>query len=572
MELSSDPKVAQEQMQAVIFYLTTFGYIDGDFDDEERNFVRAQIRRLVEHRARRASEGQKEAEILATIDRYCAHFFRVFEAIDLRVKDLFTEAVSHEEAQDAFVRQTLKIRCFEIFQAFDRPGQEALLAFLDELIMVDGVAHPAELKFRGEMTEFLEADLDFELMDAQEGTAAIAVQAADPPKSALDDHHLFSEAELHYSADPRLIADQIGVDLALMDRAIEVFRDQRHRGEGLLRGKRKVDDLRPGTAGLDGHTYVLMPEPGKTYEVTVLGDLHGCYSVLKAAVLQSGFFDKLKAFKADPRNHPEPKLLFLGDYIDRGKFSFNGVLRGVLRLFLEAPDNVFLLRGNHEYFVEFGGSIYGGVRPAEAISSLKPHVSNEALRAYCRFFEELPNTVLFDRLFFVHGGIPKDRLIKERWRDLSSLNDAEMRFQMMWSDPSSAEVVPASLQEEASRFAFGRFQARAFLERLGCHTLIRGHEKVKDGFLANYDEDYKLFTLFSSGGDTNADLPEESPYREVSPKVLTLRMETLPVSAGATRPMTKVEVVPWEPNWRAFNDPERNGFFRRESELPHIIA
>ena len=40
LQFSKDPEVAERQMQAIIFYLTTFGYIDGEFDvDQERSSV-----------------------------------------------------------------------------------------------------------------------------------------------------------------------------------------------------------------------------------------------------------------------------------------------------------------------------------------------------------------------------------------------------------------------------------------------------------------------------------------------------------------------------------------------------
>jgi len=48
---SDDPKRAENEMHAVIFYLVTFGYIDGDFDAAEKSFVRDIIRKLIEHRA-----------------------------------------------------------------------------------------------------------------------------------------------------------------------------------------------------------------------------------------------------------------------------------------------------------------------------------------------------------------------------------------------------------------------------------------------------------------------------------------------------------------------------------------
>ena len=106
----------------------------------------------------------------------------------------------------------------------------------------------------------------------------------------------------------------------------------------------------------------------------------------------------------------------------------------------------------------------------------------EVFRHYMRLFDALPNVLLFDGAMFVHGGIPRDLLVRERWKDLSSLNDPDMRFQMMWSDPSSSDEVPDELQASSNRFAFGREQARRFLSQMGVRTLIRGHEKVNSGF------------------------------------------------------------------------------------------
>ena len=302
---------------------------------------------------------------------------------------------------------------------------------------------------------------------------------------------------------------------------------------------------------------MLPPKPGKKYELTVLGDLHGCYSVLKAAITQSGFFDKVNAYRADP-TQPEPHLVLLGDYIDRGLFSLNGVLRTVLQLLVTAPQFVHVLRGNHEYYIEHEGKVYGGVQPSEAINTLKPYVPIEAFKHYISLFEELPNSMSFGELFFVHGGIPKDRLVKERWKDLSTLNDPDIRFQMMWSDPSKADVIPADLQDKSSRFAFGRLQFRAFMQRIGAAMMVRGHEKVNEGFHMSYGEDEtKLVTLFSSGGKDNDDLPETSSYRTVTPMALTIRHDASGTSLS-----------PWAPDYRSYNDPERNAFFKLPPEIP----
>ena len=52
LTFSTNPDVAEQQMNAIIFYLTAFGYIDGEFDFTEKTFVRIYIRQLVTARAK----------------------------------------------------------------------------------------------------------------------------------------------------------------------------------------------------------------------------------------------------------------------------------------------------------------------------------------------------------------------------------------------------------------------------------------------------------------------------------------------------------------------------------------
>ena len=550
-------------MHAVIFYLVTFGYIDGDFDATERSFVKDIIRQLIEHRAISAMPDAAKDVVADVITKYTRHFHEVFEGIDQNVRELFTESVSEGEDPKAFVHARLKVRCFEIFKSFDRGGQEQLMSLIDHLLLADGVAHPAEVQFRGELASFLEDDFDIEIIDDGGDTARSVI--VDRPRGSVPstiDHPFFKPFEFHFSADPETIGRQVMADRQLIDRAIAVFTAQRQAGAGRLTGKKNISELAGTEPFLDGHVYVRMPKATDRYELTVLGDLHGCYSILKATVLQSRFFERVDAYRKD-HSQPYPLLILLGDYIDRGLFSINGVLRTAMQLFVTAPDHVVMLRGNHEYYVEVNGTMYGGVKPAEAINTLKPLLPIDVFRHYRTLFEEMPNMLLFDRFLFVHGGIPKDRLVKERWKDLSSLNDADLRFQMMWSDPSTADVIPADLQDQASRFAFGRMQFRAFMQRLGSHTMVRGHEKILPGFSASYDDDdhARLFTLFSAGGKENADLPAESTYRDVTPMALTITGD------GSGTP-GNVKITPWAPDWASYNDPERNAFFKLAPEIP----
>lgn len=576
LTFSPDPNVAEQQMTALIFYLTAFGYVDGNFDFTEKAFVRVHIRQLVTARAEAAmptATPEERAAADEVIERFVAHFYEVFEHTDRQVRELFTEAVSDGEAVERFVYAKLKLRCYEIFHSFDSKNQRALLETIDELIYADGTAHPAETKFRGELQSLLEAALPPGSSGSSGSRVAVdlgALSGADilapaSLKPTLDDHPFFGVFEHHYSADPQRIRSQAAADHDLMVRFVKKLAEQRAAGSGKLAGKQQLAELAGSAPFLDGHIFVHPAQPGRTYELTVLGDLHGCYSCFKAALLQADFFAKLEAWKVDP-SKPEPKLVLLGDYIDRGRFSYNGVLRAVMQLYLAAPEHVFPLRGNHEYYIEYRGRIYGGVKPAEAINSLIGYMPDEMFEAYMRLFEEIPNLLFFDTTLFVHAGIPRDSDLRAKVTDLASLNDPELRFQMLWSDPSHTDFIPEELQAQNARFPFGRHQFEAFMKRFGARMMVRGHEKIDEGFRDVYPGNaITLLNLFSAGGADNRDLPEDSSYRSVTPMACTIRLENGP--KGATSPVT--QVTPWAIDYRRFNEPSRNRFFASEPEIAH---
>jgi hypothetical protein len=556
LTFSNDPDVAESQMHAVIFFMTTFGYIDGDFDQSEKAYVRDQITKLVTQRVRSAITDPSLRDEL--IGKYTSHFQQVFEGIDQKLSEFLTEPVAAGEDQETFVHTKLKQQCFEILAGFDANSQEQLMSVIDNLILADGEVHPAEVKFRAEMAALLEADLGVQMVETPMPTARVKIEPTAPSPKDAGVHPFFAPFEHHYSKDKDVLNQQIAADRALLDKVMAVLDEKRAAGAGKLTGKKTVQEYPDGTSFLDGHTYVMRPEKNKKYALLVLGDIHGCYSVLKAAIMQSHFFDLVNAHRADP-SQPEPRLVLLGDYIDRGLFSLNGVFRTVLQLLVTAPEYVVVLRGNHEYYIEHQGKIYGGVQPSEAINTLKPHVPMETFRHYMRLFDALPNVFLFDDIMFVHGGIPRDREVKAKWKDLSSLNDPDMRFQMMWSDPSVADVIPADLQDKSARFAFGKMQFRAFMQRIGCNTMIRGHEKVNAGVQRTYSgEEGTLITLFSAGGGDNDDLPPESGYRSVTPMALTIKW----INGETT-------ITPWAPSYKSYNDPQRNAFFKMPPEIEH---
>ncbi|MBK7584402.1 MAG: metallophosphoesterase [Myxococcales bacterium] len=546
-------------MRAVIFYLTTFGYIDGDFDDSEKTFVRGYIRELVGHRVAGAVAEDDPALRAELTQKYTTHFTEVFEGIDRQVRELFHEAVAAAEKQNDFVHAKLKLQCFEIFKSFDKENQERLMDTVDQLINADGHVHPAEAKFRGELADLLEEDLGVELLEDGAERPPVSIHGDTTMIPVVENHPFFDQFEHNYVAHPERLKQQVQADEQLMDRFMAALDAQRAAARGTLAGKQNVSELAGQDPFLDGHVYVCPTKAGEDYELIVVGDLHGCYSCLKAVLMQTDFFGKVARYRENPATNPNPKLVLLGDYIDRGMFSYQGVLRSVLQIFVTAPDHVYVLRGNHEYYVQHEGKVYGAVRPSEAMNTLKPHLSQEVFAHYMQLFDAMPTSLLFERFIFVHGGLARDLTLKEKYKDLSSLNDWDIRFQMMWSDPSSADVIPASLQEQSARFPFGRLQSQAFLQRIGCHTLVRGHEKVDEGFRRAYDDQNQLLlTVFSAGGATNDDLPADSSYRSVTPKALIIRFKD-----GQSK------LTPLEIDYESYNDPTKNRFFQAPIEIEH---
>ena len=553
IKFSTDPYIAETQMQAIIYYLVAFGYIDAELAPSERGFIQGTIRKLVDQRAE-AMLGDDPGKD-GVVEHLYQHFNRMLDSVENTIQGYFSESVVGGETHEQFVLSRLKLGCLELMQRFDEDGQRELLAVVEEMMLADGVTHPNEVAFRDEVIELLNTTVeldDAELELIEEGTVIIDQARRLTPK--MNNHPFFPQFEWDFINDPETFAQQSEGDMELVQQVMETLARMRDAGRGRLQ---EADNF-AGFAGtepfLDGHVHVNPPKPGRDHELLVLGDLHGCYSCLKAALLQADFFTKAQAHIDDPERNPPIYVVFLGDYIDRGRFSFSGTLRTAMQLFVKMPEHVFLLRGNHEYYLDMDGKVVAPVRPCEAMDSISKVADNDVFVRYMHLFEQLPNLLVFGNILFVHGGIPRADTLLARWDGLESLNDEDMRFQMMWSDPSEANLVPLDLQMSNARFPFGRLQFKQFMARLGCKTMVRGHQRVVEGFKRIYeDPEAILLSLFSAGGQYNDDLPFLSNYREVTPMALTIRSRD-----GINT------FIPFELDYQRYNDPKYNKFFKDE--------
>ncbi|HQB42273.1 MAG TPA: serine/threonine protein phosphatase, partial [Polyangiaceae bacterium] len=95
ISFSIDPAVAEQQMHAIIYYLTAFGYVDGDFDRSEKAFIREYIGKLVAKRADDALDPKTASGIRAElVEKWTKHFHEELDRIDQGIQADFLESVA----------------------------------------------------------------------------------------------------------------------------------------------------------------------------------------------------------------------------------------------------------------------------------------------------------------------------------------------------------------------------------------------------------------------------------------------------------------------------------------------
>lgn len=541
---------AQRQLQAVLFALITLGYVDGSFDPRERRLIEETIGELVESWLQRsAALGSLEPEMLATIRGYQRQqLFEVLDSIDQSLARLMATEVAVEDERERFISSRLVLGCFEVLTALEEDQRQTLLQLVDRLIAADGVIHPAEVRFREALVSNL-LRRPTPRSPSAERPFHFTVTREPLPVDAPFEPPLLAEVERPFPSGVRELRKAAAADIRLMQRAMKTLGHLRDGGWGRLRSVPNVEALVGQAPFVDTLVYAFPASPSRRTDYLIVGDLHGCYGSLKAVLAQSDFFGRVARHRRDPAQHPDVKLILLGDYLDRGFWAWEGVVRLVVRLLVEYPEHVIPLVGNHEWLVEQGQAIRSSVSPADAVERWAPHLPREYFQTAKALFDQLGSVVLIDRVLVVHGGVPRQDVI-DHWPGLAGFNDAAVRFQMCWSDPVMLAEVSREMQASTHRFAFGMDQFMTFMDAVGARVMIRGHEKVLGGFRAEYDDGwYRLFTVFSAGGFNNRDLPEQVDYRLVRPSFLVLSERDGRFVANPVR-------IAWE----RFNDPSTNRF------------
>jgi predicted MPP superfamily phosphohydrolase len=159
----------------------------------------------------------------------------------------------------------------------------------------------------------------------------------------------------------------------------------------------------------------------------------------------------------------ENKIVFLGDYVDRGPKSAEN-LNLLLRLKLEHSDNLFLLMGNHE------GQRAISFQPADFWEGL-----NQALHElYARVLSKMPLAVSTPNgIIALHGALPD----VENLEDIDNIEFGSRQWQQItWGDWQEGDGRYLGDDRLTGRPQFGQAWFDEMMSRFEKNVLIRSHQ------------------------------------------------------------------------------------------------
>jgi len=159
----------------------------------------------------------------------------------------------------------------------------------------------------------------------------------------------------------------------------------------------------------------------------------------------------------------ENKLVFLGDYVDRGPASLENI-NFLLGQKIEHPDSLYLLMGNHE------GHAVVIFHPADFWEGLDA----ELRQRYSEVLSRLPLAASTPNgIIALHGALPD----VPRLEDIDTIKPGSVEWhQITWGDWQEGEGENLGIDPYTGRPQFGRGWFEKIMSRMGKSVLIRSHQ------------------------------------------------------------------------------------------------
>lgn len=173
--------------------------------------------------------------------------------------------------------------------------------------------------------------------------------------------------------------------------------------------------------------------------IYAIGDIHGRDDYLEELLTKVPYTD-------------DDVLIFLGDYIDRGKDSY-AVIEGLIQL-KNKHENTIFLKGNHELFLErcltkpeFGDCrlwfINGGIETVESYQHNGYGLQSwlNMPNSHAKFFMELLPYYETDDYLFVHGGVDPKVFPETPIDECDEEDMLWIRFEFLFSEKNFEKII-----------------------------------------------------------------------------------------------------------------------------------
>lgn len=288
-----------------------------------------------------------------------------------------------------------------------------------------------------------------------------------------------------------------------MPQMLELFRHklQQAQGSGAL--------LRYGQA--QKVACLTADEVGTLDQWFFIGDIHGDFFALHTLLREA------------ERRHPDCRVVFLGDLVDRGDMPFECLFL-LLDWGLRRPGRLAWIAGNHDiaFSITEQGTFKAMVSPAELLDVIN---RNDLFSGFRRqlgeFFvsvaQGLPRALLFpDGLLATHGGIPlvdlhaQGSAAQDKQTFMDWLNSPACLKDFTWTRIHRAPKKMPDRHSTGSQYGFRDFEAFCQLkpEWFPVARMVNGHEHPRDGFARHSSYVVKpALTMLGLGFDEMRPMP-----------------------------------------------------------------
>jgi len=188
-----------------------------------------------------------------------------------------------------------------------------------------------------------------------------------------------------------------------------------------------------------------------------IGDIHGQY------------YDLLRIF--DNCGYPNTTgYLFLGDYVDRGKYSIE-VMCLLMCFKLKFVNTFHIIRGNHENYLT--NTVFGFYHECQRRYNIK------LWKLFVNLFNLMPVAALIEgKIFCIHGGLSPELGYLNQISNIkrpTDIPDRGLLCDILWADPDK-EINGFFPNKRGISVTFGEKQVLEFCERNNIDLIIRAHQ------------------------------------------------------------------------------------------------